>query len=431
MKKFFKVLCLVSIVHPAWASNPFDVKIGGRMDFQSAIVKQSDGYRYSDSLPYADSAKRLRDSGFVTDTMLEMKIDRKHNKDVMYGGYITVHGDTSHATNGEQSFGDKIMVYWQSDKVGRFEVGQTPGAGGLFDMEMTNIGRGTYGIEGFWSQWLTDKTKRASAILSPFAQLSGRKEPNTRGFEFTTGPNLLSNYSGHYYSDAPKVNFFTKPHKDLTVGVAYIPDLDSGGTVSTIALRNDGPRDERFANPATYRNIISGGVLYETKVTNNLGIKLGVAAESGKSKERAVTNLRAYKVGGTLSYKDFKWAASYGDWKDSLTIRAKNPEAKHISDFYTLGFSHQIEKFGYTIGYMRSRKAGGIEPLYAKLKGMLPLQVFQDLRPNKFRNISVDVDYKLTPGFVPYAGVSLFRFKESTGSVDRGHVIMGGVRIIF
>ena len=463
-----KAVISLAIILAACSANAetknIKVTIEGRIDFQAGRVHEkrkgeianANGYSIASSnlINYDVLTPKMNNWGFVNDTNFDIKADVKHSPDLTYGAFLRLHGDTSIATNREMYLGDKAMIYIQHEKVGRLEMGNIPGAGGLFEMDTVNLGRGTYGIEGFWSQWVVDKSIRTSNIFNAsqinfqgasIEQLIAANgmdgEKATRSFEFIVSPNLLSNYSGQYYSDAPKINFFTKPMTGLTLGVAFIPDLDSAGTVSNRAPKNDGPQDDRKGNPATYRNIISGGFMYETKLNNDLGIKTGIAGEYGIAKLPYVTKLRAYEMGLTLSYKDIKVGGTYGSWFDSLSLKTKTEGARHGSRYYTVTASHQIEKFGYSLGLMDSKKAGGIEILGLQvLNGPLAEaiaytdltpQSFGDPKMNRFRNISFDIDYKLAPGFLPYLGVSWFNFKESYGASDRGYVALIGTRVTF
>ena len=56
---------------------------------------------------------------------------------------------------------------------------------------------------------------------------------------------------------------------------------------------------------------------------------------------------------------------------------------------------------------------------------------FSDNAYNKFQNVALDVDYKLAPGFLPYATVSAFKFKEGGGTKSNGRVAIIGTRLMF
>lgn len=440
MKKYLISGISVLMASSALAAEAPKVRIEGRMDVQAGVVNQKS--EFQNSIPSDPaSGQKMSTGGVVNDTKLDIHVDGKVSKDFTYGGMIRLHADTSVATNKEGAVADKTMVYIQHEKIGRLEAGNMPGAGGLFEMDTVNLAKGSWGVEGFTSQWITDRTKRTTEIFSRntgigtiAALVGGFKD--TRSIEMIISPNLPTNYSGHYYSDAPKVNFFTKPLKELTLGVAFIPDMDSAGTIRGQASRTGGPVDsERSSNPATFKNIISGGFVYENKFYKDFGIKTGLTGELGKAKLSYVNDLRAYEAGMMLSYKELKIGATVGSWFDSLTLKQKTTGGRHGSNYFTLGASHQIDKLGYSLTYLNSRKAGGIEILGKQITDVFaPLvsaQDFADTRYNKFNNVVLDVDYKLAPGMLPYASFSSFRFKESTGAKDSGYVALIGTRLLF
>lgn len=454
MKKVGIALATILAAQIANAMPVPEVKITGRLDTHAGVVKQKKPFR--NTVPGNTAiGNQIDRGGIVNDTTLDFEINGKTSPEFTYGGFIRVHGDTSVATNREQFFGDKAMVYAQHSKIGRIEAGNTPGAGGLFEMDTVNLMQGTYGVDGFWSQWVTDKTLRTSTIFQSvfpgFVPVVGGQsiaavaggEKNTRSFEFIISPNIMTNYSGHYYSDAPKINLFTKPIEELTIGVSFIPDLDAAGTVSNPRLKDAGPQDDRKGNPASYRNIISGGFMYDNKrlFSKDFGIKTGVVGEYGKAKVPYMTNLRSYEAGLMFLYKNIKFGSTYGSWMDSLTLKQKTTGSRHGSYYYTVGLAQNFEKLGYAITAMESRKGGGIEILgyqimNSAIAGALPFvgvnaQSFSDPKKNRFRNLVFDVDYKLAPGFLPFAGLSLFKFHESHGAVDNGYVFLSGVRLTF
>lgn len=466
MTRIFYTILLLFISKLATAIEVPKITIEGRIDTQAGFVKDKrknfgNSYQLNDSgnfepiLPITSIKRKSNMYGIVNDVNFDFKIDGKYNADLTYGGFIRLHGDTSIATNHEIYIGDKAMIYLQHDKIGRFEAGNTPSAAGLFEIDTVNLGRGTYGIEGFWSQWVQDRSIRTSKVFNNpqmvFMDMSLAQvlehagfggEKDTRSLEFIVSPNLLSNYSGHYYSDAPKFNFYTKPISQLTVGISFTPDMDSAGTVKNIAPRNAGPQDDRRGNPATFRNIISGGFMYESKIYDKLSIKTGIAAEYGKAKLNYVTNLRSYEAGVALTYENIRLGGTYGSWLDSLSLKDKVDGARHGSQYYTIGINHQIEKFGYSIGFMQSKRAGGIEILGYQIVNdpnlssaiahtNISKKSFADPKMNRFQNIAFDVDYKLVNGFLPYAGISFYNFKESYGAKDKGYVMLIGTRITF
>lgn len=460
MKKVLISTILSIAAFNAIAADAPVVSLHGRMDTQYTTVHEKKFKNSNPSNPERGAA--LNTSAIVNDTKLDINIDGKIDNNRTYGGFIRLHSDTSAATNDETSIGDKTMVYYQDNRIGRIEAGNMPGAAAMFEMDVSNFNHGAWGVDGFSSKHIQDRTIQTSQRLNK--DLGGVSGANinavrqqkfgkfsvleTRGLEFITYANLPSNYSGNHYSDAPKINLFTKPLTGLTLGLAIIPDMDSTGTIKGQSTTNGGPTfdEKRSNNPATFKEIYSAGVMYDKKFNKDWSLKTVLAGETGRAKTAGIRDLRAYEAGFMAGYQNYKFGMTYGSWTKSLTLKQKNQGTKQGSGYWTAGFSQDINKFGYAITYLNSRKAGGIESLTQRTKdglnatgnasaqfiaSQMGKDFFSDNAYNKFQNVALDVDYKLAPGFLPYATVSAFKFKEGGGTKSNGRVAIIGTRLMF
>jgi hypothetical protein len=168
MKKIFTtILTLLPGLACGTTADSIKVTVNGRVDSQFGVVKQNPALRHA----FDAQGKKfnLRSDAVVTDAVIELRADGKYSQDLKYGTYLTFHGDPSEATNGEDTFGDKAMLYIQHEKIGRLEIGNSPSAAGLFEMDTVNLGRGSYGIEGFWSQWVVQRTHRTTEVLGAYS----------------------------------------------------------------------------------------------------------------------------------------------------------------------------------------------------------------------------------------------------------------------
>ena len=456
MKKVLISTILSIAAFNAVAAEAPVVSLHGRMDTQYTTVREKKFKNSNPSNP--ERGANLNNSAIVNDAKLDINIDGKIDNNRTYGGFIRLHADTSAATNDETSIGDKTMVYYQDNRIGRIEAGNMPGAAAMFEMDVSNFNHGAWGVDGFGSKHIQDRTVQTSqrfnrnigatgqslySLTASDKKLFAVKE--TRGLEFITYANLPSNYSGNHYSDAPKINLFTKPVTGLTIGLAIIPDMDSTGTIKGQSTTNGGPTFDsaRASNPATFKEIYSAGVMYDKKFNKDWSLKTALTGETGRAKTAGIRDLRAYEAGFMAGYQDYKFGMTYGSWTKSLTLKQKNPNTKQGSGYWSAGFSQDINKFGYAVTYLNSRKAGGIESLLGKTKQILTSagagavansmsnDFFSDYAYNKFQNVAVDVDYKLAPGFLPYATVSAYQFKEAGGTKSNGRVAIIGTRLMF
>jgi hypothetical protein len=448
MNKLLKIAITCAAITPihSYATEAPKVTLGGRLDTQAFAVDSKKPYQYIN--PASPSSEGIASHyGFVQDTKLDIKVEGKINNSYTYGTFIRLNADTSQSVTKETTLGNKTMVYFQSDKFGRLEAGNTPGAGALLEMDTVNIYHGSFGVNGYTAAVIGDRTVRVSSIyntvngiLAAFSQ-PALKQINSRPFEFIITPNLPTNYSGQYYSDAPKVNFFTKPFEWLTAGISFIPNLDSSGTVANRAPINGGPRDSARSNlPATFKHIVSGGFIIDKKITNDFGIRSGLSGEYGKAKLNYAHDLKALEAGLMFTYKTVQIGGSYGNWFDSLTLKNGYGGGKHKADYFMLAAGQNLKPFGYSVTYLNSRKAGGVELAGKKLvdglaaafgSSPIPLSSFTDKASNKFQHVVLDVEYKAAEGLTPYLAVSHYRFNGSTGEKDRGYVGLLGTRLVF
>lgn len=445
--KIIATLIFSSLALQSNASDALKVKLGGRLDTMAGFVKESPNY-HTTNPGNPSGAQTFSRSGIVNDTKIDINIDGKAMSNIKYGGLIRLNADTSPSTGGEASIGDKTMFYIQHDKIGQLQAGNMPGAHALFEMDTVNFNKGTWGVDGFAMKWISDRTMKVANIFNktlpdlpemPANLLAAQgltSVPQTASIEFIISPNLMTNYSGLYYSDAPKVNLLTQPIKELTIGFTYIDNLDSHGSIAGMSAKSGGPTDaERATRPASFRNILGFGAMIE-KQLNDWHVKANVSGEIGKAKVVGFRDLKAYEAGLKVAYKTLHIGGSFGSWGKSLTDKTPAKGAKQGSQYWTIGAGHQISKFGYSLTYMQSKKAGGVEivgsqVLKTGLATFYSKNEFSDFSYNKFNNLVLDVDYQVATGFLAYTGLSKFRFKESGGNTNKGHVLLIGTRLLF
>jgi hypothetical protein len=433
MKKFIFLLASASFVAPAIAGDLPEVKINGRVDSMMGFTRQKEAFRTV--RPDDSTSGRYNTRGVVNDTKISFNI-KKEIDDFSYGGVISLNADTSKSTSGEGSVGNKTFVYAQNNKIGRLELGNNLGAGGVIEMTGTDFSVGSYGVDGFSNFWVNDRT-----ALRPYVEGIVHRV-------FLTSPNLPSNLSGNHYADAPKVTFFSQPITDLTVGVSYIPDLDSTGTVLGRANKNGGPVDQdRVGHPATLRNIFSGGIQYKFGVSD-VNIKAGVAGEIGQAKktksgDKLLRDLKAYEATLAFTYQDYSLFGSYGDWGKTGTLKKSYDNTKQGTSYWTLGLAKSWDKLSSSLTYMSSKKAGGLEALVnsaGSRTNIIPTNQAQngdfinltDAGYNRYQNLVLDLEYKIADGFSAYAAYSYFNFKEfNAAKSNKGSVVLLGSRIVF
>jgi hypothetical protein len=434
-KMAFIAACSVAMSSVACAAPQAKLKVGGRMDTMYLLNKQKDAYAYAvdENTAEIQYNSPLAKHGLIMDTSVEITADFNAG-DLSYGASIILNADTSPSTTGEESVADRTKIYIKHDKIGMLEIGATPGAGGRFEMMDAQVAHAAYGVWGFWSQTVSSNEDLAlgATVFNKGKQV---------GWKYLFYPSLPSNYSGQHYSDANKASFYTKPTECLTMGISYIPNLDHTGTTANFATTNGGPGDaERAGNRSSFKDIVSGGLSYEYKFADDAAVTLYAAGEIGKAKSwlggDLLRDLRAYEVGVYSMYKGFKFSGSYGDWGKTGTYKKEyaTPGAKQGANYWTLGMGQQIDKFGYSLSYFDSRRAGGQEAVATSAFPTAPVPTVSDAKYNKLRAVSLGVDYKLADGLLPYLEITEFRFKNGnafTTRANKGRVFLAGIRVSF
>lgn len=445
LRNFVKTALFIAITTPITCFAD-GVDIGGEIISYYAVRKEKHPFSLSD--PGDLTSGKVATHGLNNHAALNFKVDKTHN-DLNYGAFIRLHANTSAASTNEESVADKAYLWAQHNKIGRIEVGSINGVAGMLRVDTMGLAKGGYGVEGF------------NSILHSSTTLKFPRIKSVTGREFITQPHIPSNFSGHHYADANKINLYTKPLDSLVVGVSYIPNLDATGTSSSFNVgKYDGPNDERgtAGHSGTFNNVISGAIQYKFNI-KDYNFKLLASGEVGTAKkvktqndtyERVLRNLKAVEFGASLDYNNWHLGAVYGNWFKSGTYKQPFKGTKQGAFYTSYEVSQEIGDFAWSLTYMMSKRAGGVESLaastnwksskdarneflYYTTNGMtFNLGRVVDYAYNKYWNISLGGEYKLAPGLLPFAEVSMFDYTESgASSSNRGFIYILGTKLLF
>ena len=453
MRKILSIASVLCSVAASSYAGETSLKLNGYVDSMFGHRQQKDAFNKVvtvEGTTYTSSEALTH--GLVNEAKVDIKLDNKTDAGVKYGAFIRLNGETSTSTTGKSGNGDKVLLYWQNDKIGRFELGSFPGAGGVFELHKGSLLKGLYGIEGHWAAWASqnaniDFTDDTNATLQGVLTALGQGQSfylasSLAGYRFLLKPSLPSNYSTKHYSDANKVTFYTQPADNLTVGISYIPDLDHSGTINVLPTKANGAVDtDRSGDRSTYMNIFSGGFKYEPKVRGYNTHFYG-AGEVGEAKDYKSTNLinhmQAYEVGAYADRDGYSVGFSYGDWGKTGTYKVPFANTKQGTKYWTAIFSHELNKhFDYSLSYMHSKKAGGIEfaggQLQNKFMGNISRNTaYTDASYNTLDVISLGIEYKFVLGAVTYLENTYFKFDSEKEPVNnKGNIFLTGVRMSF
>jgi len=390
------------------ASSKLTAKIGGSLDSQYGVVSQSKAFRYQ-------GANKLKNNSLVNSGKVKIEIDAKAESGLKYGGMMEFNTNTSQSKTGSSNILNKAMIYAE-DVFGRLEAGSYDGATGKFrENTFDKIDVATGGAWGgdsvFWINGKTASGKDLDAI-------------------FLLSPDLVVAHDAS--GSANKITYFTPKWNGMQLGLTYVPDSAVKGTVNNAMSQSGNTFNETIENGAVkdpkfkpgYRNVLDLGLKYDVKF-NDVAVSSFISGEIGQSKKYHDTSLharkplRAWEIGSSVNYKDLTLGASYGDWGTSGVYKDTTKGNKRRSSFYTLGVGYSICDLSAAVTYFNSKAATG---LHGGIK---------QGKYDKASMLSFALQYKLMPGFVPYAEVTHFKLAEHNQVVNKGNILLVGTKLSF
>jgi outer membrane protein OmpU len=416
-KKLLISSALVAVASSAFAHEKGPtVTLGGNLDTQLGVRDQS---HYYENAIADNNTTRVHDTAIVNDTKIHLNVDGKSSHGFNYGGKIVMNADTSdnkhQVADHKNKIGYQTMMYVEAAKLGRFEAGSYTGAYNA--MSVAANAQATGGVfGGDWFRWVNQ------------GYVGGTANSAIAG-GFLVNPTLLSAAQAGGSDNAAKATFYTPSFMGLKLGVTYIPDMEQYGTVAqTHSVYKTKSTGTDLAT--AFKNVFSGGLHYAHKFANKFSLKASLLGEVGDAKNNtsnvARKDLQAYEGALALGYSGFTFSGSYGDWGKSGLVKTYTG-GKKSSKYWTLGGSYEYGAWGAGVNYMES-EAGA---------NMMQLASGNLTRNHVAKVLSFGVDYKVAPGFMPYAEVTLFDMKQknvttTTGSEkNKGSVVLIGSKLNF
>ena len=405
MNKFLLTTALVASFVTSDASAKLDTSISGSIDTKFANIYQKEKFRYRN---LSNSTKeKLTNNNIATDTYLNVNVESKIDNGVMYGSFIKLNANTSNSKkemfshdNEKSSVAEQVMAYIETD-YGRVEIGNYTGVTEAMKVNTEAFASATGGISGDSQYyWNTNVMERNS-----------NKKIKTRNTFLQTG-NLPTNELGTFgikSTNAAKINYYSPEFSGFKFGATFVPnDQVYGSTSKTTTIIKD---------ENGFKNIFETSLSYTSEI-NDVGLKVAAVGEFAKNQNNDKTNLKAYEIGGHLSYQGVTLGASYGDW-GKYDIKKSDSNKYGKTNYWTAGVGYANGPFSASITHLQSKKgdAGTSE------------QVF-----NKLKNTVLGVDYKITSGVSPYVEFSSFKMIQAL-QVDtnnnKGHALMTGIKLNF
>jgi predicted porin len=361
----------------AFAGETPKVTLGGFADFQVGIVNE-------------DLDTALRSGAFRSDTEVTLRIDGKTDGGLGYGGGIDLEADASDDTDDQTDGNASRTFVYVEGAWGRLQGGSDLGVTNTMKVDASRIARATGGIDGDWRYFMTLSDGDGTVP------------------QYIATPDLLMDYGvgiigNESHENINKLSYYTPRFAGIQLGVSYLFDT-TGTDRGQVLSRGD-------ANAGEAENVVAGAINWEGK-WDQIAISLGATGEWGNAETTTTEDLRSWQLGAMVKYMGFSVAGSYGDWSDSLRTA---PSALDDNNFWTLGAAYEMGAFGASVTYMTSNYETGATT------------------DDEFSNVSVGVDYKLAPGFTPYAEVSFVKLDSDldAGDDNDGTVFIAGTQLAF
>lgn len=387
----------------AFAAGP-TVTVGGYADFQVGNGDQASLFQSQNN----NGTIYSRDLHTRTDTEVHISVDGKADNGLGYGAYLELEADVNQDdSTGANDNKERGYIYVESG-FGRVELGNGADAGSSLKVGAESLARATGGIAGDFYKYV-DLSDDSAATNDLYYILPGL--PTEVGLPGEANKGTTTQDTHYARATANKITYFTPRIQGVQAGVSYTPDQAERGTADGFSGEN---------NDGGVQDVWNLGLNYEGQF-GDVGVKAAATGEFGSAEDNGNTpttrdDLKAYSIGGNLSYIGFTVGGSYGAADEYLQVATNSREL----DYWTLGGAYEFGPFATSITYFSSEVKNGTA---ANLD-------------NEFTNLSIGADYQLAPGLVPYVEVSFFDTDDnvadtSTTTDNDGTVIIVGTELTF
>jgi len=380
-------------------SGVFDQQMGFRLQDNKYIKKADIGTPFT--VRKIGVSKFNPNMGFDTRAALNVTAKGKTSSGLNYGANIGIYNLIGFPKDNKAALKSKNFLYMDDDNMGRLEIGGKEGASETMLSTAENVAAATGGVAGSWYKYVNLNTYNPTATATVTAFRT--QAVNSADFYMGTG-SLLDNGTAESSAvqKARKLTYYTPKIKDTGIqfGISYIPDSKNYPSIVTGEFA--GYPNTSTIDPAKDKGFKDGfmaGLTWENKLDKDNTIKMDLVGEHGSlPKDLKTVYYKVQTVGGSLSHtwKDLSGVISYNYFGKSGLVKtgsaapATAPKIKKDNYIATLGFGYNIDS--------KTR---------VSLTGLM-----SEKWKNKFRNISLGMDYKLAPGLIPYAEVSCFEMKQ-------------------
>jgi len=370
------LLCFV-IIDSAFADDLPTVTLGGFSSFEVGHTRQQ---YFTESGPFS-RATHFRDYNLI-----DVKVAAETASGLKYGAFLQLEANETPDDHNYGKNADKTYGFFEGSG-GRLEFGANTDAAQAMKVDASTFAVGAGGIDGDWELYVgglgIDQNNEAAFIIKPSLP--------TAHAETTKVPN------------ANKITYYSPRIEGFQAGVSFTPDQ---GDIGTSTGWDTG------GQPGFYQNVFNGGLNYNAKV-KDISFIGAVTGEFGRnSLHNTIEDLNAYNAGINIGYKEFTIGGSYGTWNLSTLVRPEvfttSPNYKD-SYYWDIGAVYDTGNFATSLTYLKSNYRG----------------------THELDHISLGADYKLAPGFTPFAEANYFHITSGETFNEHGNVLIAGTKLNF
>lgn len=321
-----------------------------------------------------------KEARFMSNGDLTLNAGSMTNNGITYGALAVLELDRSKANTDRVS---EAYVYFSSDMLGSFQLGDTNGVGTLMMYDGTDILGGIGGFDG-----------QVNKVVNV-----------TRGVD--TDQNT-GNIGG---SRATKINYISPVVSGFQLGLSYTPSTEHYGRVQSgrrgnasdgVTPANNGLFVQNKLETALSYNHAFGPYsvgLFGTYKTGR--VKGGRDSETSEALALAnVHHLDAWQLGTLVDYNNWQFGAAY--FNNGKSGMRKNTSFKNTNGF-NVAVGYGMGPTSVAVGYTQTERA----VTSGKAKADMA---------------SITVDHSLAKGLVAFAEANYFSFKSPSAHVSRSGV---------
>lgn len=387
--------------------NAVGISLKGSLNTQYGAVNQSSAFKYQ-------NGNKLRNRALVNDGKVKIEANYKTSENLKYGAMLQINANTSNSDGGNSYILNKTLLFVEGPW-GRAESGSYSGpSSSLKDSALGPLSTATGGAYGGDAPlWINSKTASGYNL----------------DIIYILSPDLPVTHDAS--GSANKITYYTPKWNGLQLGISYIPESSTKGTITkamsiakdTFVDADGSGNDPRYYAPG-YKNIFDLSLKHDFKA-NDISIASFISGQFGESKKYKDNSLHsrrplaAFDLGTVVTYKDFSFGASYGDWGLSGVYKSLPKQYKRKSFYYTLGAAYNYQDFTASLTYLNAKAATG------KHGG------FKQYSYDKTSVTSLGMQYKVLDGLATYAEYTHLNLAEHNQPKNKANVFLVGTKLSF